>query len=645
MLRNQEPLKAKKAPLFFDFSESNSMGSMEHILSRNLGKFLSVGLESAKSLKTVVEMREAQVSEMKEIEQKDSDHQLNSRWVHLLLVLSRAQWDWDTEIFSSVKTFIGKCIRILKIPGLSGAGSATSGGSQETSQASGGILLAPDEEDSEIGPNAFFRAVIEGHPDTVRKLISTMTLEEITATDSDGLTALEYATEHNHLEIKEILTKTMSLLRDVEQIRSNPSSATTLFKKAVMLGSQRALDLLWEFGVDPSESSGGMSFVMWAVRNSDENILLWLINHGANPNTDTADTALGWAIRNRLTHHLPILLQAGADLNRADKYNKKPSEHVRESRPEIQPIFADLMIQAVNADDEVRLQELIAAGFDLNWKNNDGYTAFSQAVYLGNEHLVGWLLQQPGIDLNIQDNDGNMPLHWATNQRKISVAKLLLDYPNIIREPQNNLGRSPLYIAILNDALTMVDFLVRRGHNPYVLDIQGRTALHAAAAEGNFQVVRYFLSMPELFADLCGIQDAAGKTASELAMENGHQEITELLESNQDCAICTAPLMEEGACALRQSCGHSFHRGCINRWFQESRTRNCPTCREAAPVNDDPLILFLREILMQWTWIDPAYRHRIETVLRDEQALSLNPSIAPAVQSSRPRSITMMGGG
>ncbi|XP_075222744.1 uncharacterized protein LOC142325192 [Lycorma delicatula] len=46
---------------------------------------------------------------------------------------------------------------------------------------------------------------------------------------------------------------------------------------------------------------------------------------------------------------------------------------------------------------------------------------------------------------------------------------------------------------------------------------------------------------------------------------------------NADCSICLESLNNTHVQYL--VCGHMFHQGCIERWFNEDRIKSCPNCR------------------------------------------------------------------
>lgn len=49
-----------------------------------------------------------------------------------------------------------------------------------------------------------------------------------------------------------------------------------------------------------------------------------------------------------------------------------------------------------------------------------------------------------------------------------------------------------------------------------------------------------------------------------------------------DCPICRDPLNVSETGKVELSCSHTFHLGCITRWFSTGgNTRTCPICRAA----------------------------------------------------------------
>ena len=83
------------------------------------------------------------------------------------------------------------------------------------------------------------------------------------------------------------------------------------------------------------------------------------------------------------------------------------------------------LLKSVRAGEPDRsVNELLAAGADVNYQNNEGQTALMIASLLGHTELVKELLAS-NADPNIPDNDGNVALTFAEGNPKI--VELLLE--------------------------------------------------------------------------------------------------------------------------------------------------------------------------------------------------------------------------
>ena len=83
----------------------------------------------------------------------------------------------------------------------------------------------------------------------------------------------------------------------------------------------------------------------------------------------------------------------------------------------------DALIEVAENNDITEIQRLIAAGADVNAKDNDGKTALMFAA-TNNSSDVAWLLLAAGADANAKDNDGSTALMFATEQEAIDIAEL-----------------------------------------------------------------------------------------------------------------------------------------------------------------------------------------------------------------------------
>ena len=146
------------------------------------------------------------------------------------------------------------------------------------------------------------------------------------------------------------------------------------------------------------------------------------------------------------------------------------------------------------------------------------------------------------------DNENRTLLHLAANNKNAKVLKLLRSFFHDI-DCEDRDGFTPAFVAAMNGLLENVDFLLRQGAdtehrtkpppppppNSFLWDPIERsktafwnsTMMHAAAAGGHSKVVLLLLERNASFTGL----NAVNLTAIELAAENGHLEVVEILHA------------------------------------------------------------------------------------------------------------------
>lgn len=73
------------------------------------------------------------------------------------------------------------------------------------------------------------------------------------------------------------------------------------------------------------------------------------------------------------------------------------------------------------------ISRLIAAGADVNVKNDRGFTPFMKAACLGFEECAK-LLVEHGADVNAQSNDGSTALIYAVHSGIVSSVQFILEF-------------------------------------------------------------------------------------------------------------------------------------------------------------------------------------------------------------------------
>lgn len=135
---------------------------------------------------------------------------------------------------------------------------------------------------------------------------------------------------------------------------------------------------------------------------------------------------------------------------------------------------------------------LLKAGFPVNSRTGQGFTALVLATYHGDNDEVDLLLQA-GADPCIADNSGNTALMGALFKGHLKVARRLLDLCPI--ELTNNTGQTALSFAALFGRLDILKDLVSKGANPEHLDANSQTAMMIVQQQGNDSAVRALLAL------------------------------------------------------------------------------------------------------------------------------------------------------
>ncbi|KAF7838645.1 potassium channel AKT1-like [Senna tora] len=174
--------------------------------------------------------------------------------------------------------------------------------------------------------------------------------------------------------------------------------------------------------------------------------------------------------------------------------------------------------------DDLLLHQLLKRGLDPNESDNNGRTALHIAASKGNENSVMLLLDY-GADPNIRDSEGNVPLWEAILGRHDSVIKLLMENGAILKH--GDVGQFACTAAEQNN-LDLLNLIVRYGGDVTLPRTNlGTTALHVAVCEDNVKLVKFLLDRG---SDI-DKPDKDGWTPRDLAEQQGHEEIKALFAS------------------------------------------------------------------------------------------------------------------
>ena len=100
---------------------------------------------------------------------------------------------------------------------------------------------------------------------------------------------------------------------------------------------------------------------------------------------------------------------------------------------------AEMIFKEIEKRDKANLnlvRDLIALGANVDWQNNNGWTALHWCAYNNHSRILG-LLIDAGVDVNIQDNDGWAALHWCAFMNQPDIARMLIDAGADVNIQQN----------------------------------------------------------------------------------------------------------------------------------------------------------------------------------------------------------------
>ena len=336
--------------------------------------------------------------------------------------------------------------------------------------------LGHNERDT-YGNTALHLAIGFGHREAVELMLSLLDTN-VNVGNFKGITPLHMAAKSGHLEIFSLIFKhSRRSITTVDSFQNRP------LHLAAAAGHAHIISALLED-----------SFDMINYKNSDNQTPLHLAAMGGhvsaleilvakrgvdlNAIDATGSTALHHATMSNNFKAVSLLVRKGADLWLGDQDNRTPL-HLAAKRAHIS--IMELFICFV--DEAVELDRV----------DSSGRTALHHAV-LSNNCTAVELISKRGADTRILDEEGSTPFHYAARLGNYEIARSLLEVSTDLASAQDSKGRTSLHIAVLNDHLVMVAFLLRTG----LVDVdkrddEGSKAIDIAIREGYVLMERLIL--------------------------------------------------------------------------------------------------------------------------------------------------------
>jgi len=134
----------------------------------------------------------------------------------------------------------------------------------------------------------------------------------------------------------------------------------------------------------------------------------------------------------------------------------------------------------------------------------------------------------------IEDRELRTPLSYAVEAGYVNVATYLIETSQIDFKAPTDPEKLPLlHYAVLSGKYEMVELIICQNVdvNETTDAANGKTALMLAAQKGDIEIVKYLAKQG--YINFRAV-DEAGKTATQYAQENGHQEVADFLSAEEE---------------------------------------------------------------------------------------------------------------
>lgn len=243
--------------------------------------------------------------------------------------------------------------------------------------------------------------------------------EDVQKAQGDGTTPLLWAVNRQDYEVAEAL-----LAKGANPNAGNEFGAMPL-TEAARLNDPRLVKMLLDAGAKvDSANPDDETALMLAIKNGNLQMAEMLVNAGANVNQVEKfhnQTPLIYAAAGGHSAIVRLLLSKGADVKPRALYTDWPSQVTSEPRVQYRSVGGlNALMYAIRGGCYSCVDQLVAAGADINFPTPEGITPLMLALDNEHNHIAKFLMDK-GAYLDVWDWWGRTPL-WIAVDRKAPPA-------------------------------------------------------------------------------------------------------------------------------------------------------------------------------------------------------------------------------
>lgn len=363
-------------------------------------------------------------------------------------------------------------------------------------------------------------AAANNRVEVVRKLHECGVDLESTTRDSRRSRAVHIAAENGHLELAEELEANGA---DIHAARSGDETA---FQLAAESGHIDLLKLFLARGTKPDTPFGRdrLTALDQAVKSGHEETVRMLLQSGASARTKTAtgETPLHLAAATNCRQIMRLLVVGIESTSMA----KIPSDRLADIEAKTNDKRTALHV-AVYSCQSSTVDELLILGADYNAKTADGDTPLHHAALRNSLEIASALIYE-GASVSARGPHQATPLHYAAYRGHVDMVKFLVTNDESVAdlEERTHSGDTILHLAAYFGHTNLAVLLLKNfDFKVDLVNKNGETALHQAAAQGKEDVLRELLSFSADFST----RSKSGQTARQMAERAHHSDCVKRL--------------------------------------------------------------------------------------------------------------------